>query len=190
MRWLILFLLIGHLHAMDQQVKETAIFAGGCFWCMQPPFDALKGKGVIETTVGYTGGNVANPSYEMVSSGTTGHAEAIQIVFDPEQVSYQELLEIFWRNVDPTAKDRQFCDTGRQYRSAIFYVDETQKKLATASKEQLKERFETVYTEILPAGDFYPAEDYHQDYYLTHPYKYSFYKRLCGRDKRLKEIWE
>lgn len=167
--------------------ESKATFAGGCFWCMEPIFDELPG--VTETTVGYSGGLEENPTYEQVSSGQTGHAEVIQILYDPEVVSYQELLEIFWRNIDPTVKDKQFCDTGRQYRSAIFTHNEKQHQLALQSKEALLEKFSTIYTEIEPAGTFYPAEDYHQDYYIKNPYRYKVYRYLCGRDKRLKTLW-
>jgi peptide-methionine (S)-S-oxide reductase len=166
-----------------------ATFAGGCFWCMEPPFDKLAG--VISTTVGYTGGHKDNPTYEEVSAGTTGHAEAIQIVFDPKKISYEALLDVFWRNVDPTVKDGQFCDRGHQYRTAIFYHDEAQRRLAEQSKKTLIEsgRFTEVFTEITEASTFYVAEDYHQDYYKKNPVRYKFYRYSCGRDKRLKELW-
>jgi len=166
-----------------------ATFAGGCFWCMEPPFDKLAG--VISTTVGYTGGHKANPTYEEVSAGTTGHAEAIQIVFDPEKTSYETLLDVFWRNIDPIVKNQQFCDHGNQYRTAIFYHDETQRRLAEQSRKALIEsgRFKEVFTEITQASTFYVAEDYHQDYYKKNPIRYKFYRYGCGRDKRLKELW-
>jgi len=166
-----------------------ATFAGGCFWCMEPPFDKLTG--VISTTVGYTGGHKENPTYEEVSSGTTGHAEAIQVVFDPEKTSYDALLDVFWRNIDPTVKDQQFCDHGNQYRTAIFYHDEEQKRLAEQSKKALIESgwIKEVFTEITEASTFYVAEDYHQDYYQKNPIRYKFYRYGCGRDKRLKELW-
>jgi peptide-methionine (S)-S-oxide reductase len=177
--------------ARDASAKyETAIFAGGCFWCMEPPFDALDG--VISTTSGYTGGRIENPTYEQVSSGGTGHAEAVQIVFDPLKVGYGKLLEVFWRNIDPTSRDRQFCDSGSQYRSAIFYHDENQKRLAEASKDDLLKSHRLpgpIVTEIVPASTFYPAEDYHQDYYRKNPLRYKFYRYGCGRDQRLREIW-
>lgn len=168
-----------------------ATFAGGCFWCMQPPYDKLKG--VISTTVGYTGGQFENPSYEQVSGGGTGHAEAVQIEFDSKVTSYQELLDIFWRNIDPTVKDRQFCDVGKQYRTAIFYHDEEQKRQALESKEQilksgvLKDR--VIHTEIVPAEKFYRAEDYHQEYYKKNPLRYNIYKSSCERENRLEELW-
>ncbi|MEJ2182919.1 MAG: peptide-methionine (S)-S-oxide reductase MsrA [Nitrospirota bacterium] len=169
---------------------ETATFAGGCFWCMQPPFD--KVQGVLSTTAGYTGGQKDNPTYEEVSSGTTGHAEAVEIKYDPSKVSYEKLLDIFWHNIDPVARDRQFCDEGSQYRSAIFYHDEEQKRLAEKSKEELEHsgRFDRpIATQIVPAGKFWPAEEYHQDYYKKNPIRYKFYRFSCGRDRRLKEIW-
>jgi peptide-methionine (S)-S-oxide reductase len=168
---------------------ETATFAGGCFWCMQPEFDGLEG--VISTTVGYTGGHTKNPTYEEVSAGGTGHAESIQIVYDPSKISYAKLLEIFWHNIDPTVKDAQFCDHGHQYRSAIFYHNEEQKKLAEQSKEELinSGRFKRVETEIVPASTFYPAEEYHQEYYKKNPIRYKFYRYTCGRDQRLRELW-
>lgn len=173
-----------------QNQTATAIFAGGCFWCMEPPFD--KTAGVISTTSGYTGGTVANPTYEEVSAGGTGHAEAVEIVYDPSKVSYAELLHIFWRNVDPLRKDAQFCDTGHQYRSAIFYLDDEQKKLAEESKEELQQsgRFsQPIVTEIAKAEAFYPAEKYHQDYYMKNPNRYTFYRWSCGRDERLEQVW-
>lgn len=169
---------------------ETATFAGGCFWCMEPPFDRLNG--VVSTTSGYTGGRTRNPTYEEVSAGGTGHAEAIRVVYDPSKVGYARLLEVFWHNIDPTAKDRQFCDVGSQYRSAIFYHDENQRKLALESLRQLErtKRFrEPVVTEIVAAGAFYPAEEYHQDYYRKNPIRYKYYRYSCGRDKRLGELW-
>jgi len=168
--------------------QEKATFAGGCFWCMEPPFDKLPG--VISTTSGYTGGKTKNPSYEEVSFGGTGHAEAVRILYDPNKVSFKKLLDIFWRNIDPTVKDRQFCDAGNQYRSAIFYHSEEQKKLAQQSLEELKSKFPVIYTEIVEAKEFYPAEEYHQDYYLKNPLRYRFYRSSCGRDERLKTLWE
>ena len=167
-----------------------ATFAGGCFWCMEPPFDRIAG--VTATISGYTGGRVANPTYEQVSSGTTGHAEAVQVIYDPKKVSYEKLLEVFWVNVDPTVKDRQFCDSGHQYRTAIFYNDEAQRKAAEASKaalEKSKPFKEPIVTPVEKAGAFYPAEDYHQDFYKKNPVRYNFYRTGCGRDARLKQIW-
>jgi peptide-methionine (S)-S-oxide reductase len=170
--------------------NAKAIFAGGCFWCMEPPFDKLDG--VISTTSGYTGGTLKNPSYEQVSSGRTGHAESVQIVYDPKKISYEKLLQVFWHNVDPTVKDQQFCDHGPQYRTAIFYVNEEQKRLAEASKAQVEKTkpFKgPIVTEITAAGEFYLAEDYHQDFYIKNPLRYKFYRSGCGRDARLKELW-
>jgi peptide-methionine (S)-S-oxide reductase len=168
----------------------TATFAGGCFWCMQPPYDTLPG--VVSTTVGYTGGHVKNPTYEQVSAGSTGHAEAIQVRYDPSRVTYEQLLDVFWRNIDPVTLDAQFCDKGRQYRSAIFTHDEAQRKAAEASKKALAESKRLpgpVVTEIVDAGTFYPAEEYHQRYYEKNPVRYKFYRYNCGRDARLKELW-
>lgn len=170
--------------------QQVATFAGGCFWCMEHPFDDLDG--VIATTSGYTGGHVDNPTYEQVTSGDTGHAEAVQVVFDPERISYERLLEVFWRQVNPTQKNRQFCDVGSQYRTAIFYHDDEQKRQAEASKERMDREgpFDgPIVTEIEPAATFYPAEEYHQDYYRKNPLRYSFYRGSCGRDQYLERVW-
>jgi peptide-methionine (S)-S-oxide reductase len=167
-----------------------AIFAGGCFWCMEPPYDKLDG--VVSTTSGYIGGQKKNPTYEEVSSGRTGHTEAVEVAYDPKKVSYQKLLDVFWRNIDPTVKDQQFCDVGSQYRTGIFYVDEEQKRLAEASKtalEKSKPFKGAIVTEITRATEFYAAEDYHQDFYLKNPVRYKFYRNGCGRDARLKQLW-
>lgn len=165
-----------------------ATFAGGCFWCMEPPFDKLDG--VVSTTSGYTGGAKKNPTYEEVSSGGTGHTESVQIVYDPSKVSYARLLEVYWHNVDPTVANRQFCDAGEQYRTAIFYHDAEQKRLAEETRTEVQKKLgKTVQTEIAAASTFYPAEDYHQDYYEKNPIRYKFYRNGCGRDARLKEIW-
>ena len=172
------------------QKSAVVVFAGGCFWCMEPPYDKLPG--VISTTSGYIGGNVANPSYEQVSAGGTGHTEAVQVRYDPTRIGYARLLEVFWRNIDPVAVDRQFCDVGAQYRSAIFYGNPEQQRLAEASKRKLDSsgRFKRpIATEIVAASTFYPAETYHQDYYRKNPLRYNFYRRSCGRDKRLQEVW-
>lgn len=177
-------------HTADATGHEKATFAGGCFWCMEPPYDKLDG--VISTTSGYTGGHKKNPTYREVSAGVTGHTEAILIVYDPGKISYDKLLEVFWRNIDPTVQNRQFCDVGTQYRTAIFYHDEAQKEHAEKSKKEVKEsgRFAgPVFTEITPASEFYVAEDYHQDYYKKNPLRYKFYRYNCGRDRRLKELW-
>lgn len=166
----------------------TATFAGGCFWCMEPPYDEIDG--VLSTLSGYTGGTRKNPTYKEVSSGTTGHTEAVQISYDPSKVTYEKLLEIFWRNIDPLTPNAQFCDHGSQYRSAIFYHDETQKKLAEKSKQAVQREFQQpVVTEIVRAAEFYPAEDYHQDYYKKNPVRYKIYRYGCGRDQRLDELW-
>ena len=169
---------------------EKATFAGGCFWCMEEAFEGIEG--VVSVTSGYTGGRKANPDYEEVSAGGTGHAEAVEILYDPAKVSYAKLLEVFWRNIDPTTPDRQFCDGGNQYRSAIFYKDETQKRLAEESKqavEKSKPFKEPIVTKIVPASAFYVAEDYHQDFYKKNPIRYKFYKYNCGRAQRLAELW-
>lgn len=169
---------------------KKATFAGGCFWCMQPFFD--RQKGVSQTVVGYTGGTTANPTYEQVSSGTTGHAEGIEITYDPDLVSYERLLDIYWRNIDPTAKDRQFYDHGTQYRTVIFYHDENQKAAAEASKQKLAEsgKFKKpIVVDIQPASVFYPAEEYHQKYYKKNAQKYDRYHEGSGRDKFFKAIW-
>jgi peptide-methionine (S)-S-oxide reductase len=170
------------------QERAKATFAGGCFWCMEPPFDKLDG--VISTTSGYTGGQKAHPTYAEVSAGTTGHTEAVEIVYDPRKVTYAQLLEVFWQNIDPTTPDRQFCDVGSQYRAAIFYHDETQRALAVQSKQKVAERLgRPVVTEVLPAAPFYVAEEYHQDYYRKNPVRYRFYRAACGRDQRLEQLW-
>jgi peptide-methionine (S)-S-oxide reductase len=166
-----------------------ATFSGGCFWCMEPPFDELEG--VLSTTSGYTGGRKKDPTYEEVSAGTTGHAEAVEVVYDPKKISYSRLLEVFWHNIDPTVKDRQFCDHGDQYRTAIFYHNEEQRRLAEESKKALIDsgRFKEIHTPVDPASTFYAAEDYHQDYYRKNPIRYKFYRFNCGRDGRLQELW-
>jgi peptide-methionine (S)-S-oxide reductase len=169
---------------------EKAIFAGGCFWCMEHPFDELGG--VVSVVSGYTGGRKNNPTYREVSSGTTGHAESVEITYDPLKISYVKLLDVFWHNIDPTVKDRQFCDVGTQYRSAIFYTGEEQRRLAENSKKEQEQskRFKgPVYTQIVPATVFYPAEEYHQHYYKKNPVRYEFYRYNCGRDQRLHELW-
>lgn len=167
-----------------------ATFAGGCFWCMEPPFDKIPG--VLSTTSGYAGGKVVNPSYEQVSAGVTGHAEVVQVVFDPEKVSFEKLLGVFWANIDPFDGGGQFCDRGTQYRTAIFYEDEAQKRAAQASKDAIEEMAKlpgSVVTEITPLDAFYPAEDYHQDYYKKNVSHYQRYRTGCGRDRRLQELW-
>jgi peptide-methionine (S)-S-oxide reductase len=168
--------------------QAVATFAGGCFWCVESDFDHVPG--VISTTSGYTGGQVKNPTYHQVSAGGTGHAESVQVVYDPKKVSYQQLLTYFWHHIDPTVKDRQFCDVGHQYRTAIFVHDEEQRKLAEASKKKVEAELKVpIYTEVDKAGPFYPAEVYHQDYYEKNPTQYKFYRWNCGRDQRVKQIW-
>lgn len=185
----VLFLGAGTLQAAENKT-ESATFAGGCFWCMEQAMDQVVG--VISTTSGYIGGHKDNPSYREVSAGVTGHTEAVQVVFDPTKVSYDDLLKAFWLNIDPTVRNRQFCDRGSQYRSGIFYHDEAQKKAAEASLAQItriKPFKEAIVTEITAAGTFYPAESYHQDYYLKNPIRYKFYKYNCGRAQRLEALW-
>jgi peptide-methionine (S)-S-oxide reductase len=176
--------------ADEPAMLETATFAGGCFWCMEGPFDALDG--VISTTAGYTGGAQPNPTYEQVSAGGTGHAESVQVTYDPQRVTYEKLLEVFWHNIDPTVVDQQFCDHGNQYRTAIFYHNDAQKQAAEASLAALTESKpfkEPIKTGLVKAGPFYAAEDYHQDYYKKNPLRYKFYRYNCGRDQRLTELW-
>ncbi len=168
----------------------VATFAGGCFWCMEGPFDDTAG--VVSTTSGYTGGSKDAPTYEEVSAGGTGHAESVRVLYDPKKVTYERLLEVFWRNVDPLTPNAQFCDHGPQYRSAIFTQDEAQRQAAEASKKALEAsgRFKKpIVTEIVPAGKFWPAEDYHQDFYVENAFRYRFYRTGCGRDARLRELW-
>jgi peptide-methionine (S)-S-oxide reductase len=176
--------------AAPEAGRKTAIFAGGCFWCMEHPFDEIDG--VISVTSGYTGGTKSKPTYEEVSSGSTGHAEAVQVVYDPAKVGYQKLVDVFWHNIDPLAANAQFCDHGTQYRSAIFYQGDEQKHIAEASKEALAKsgRFDKpIVTQVVAATAFWPAEGYHQHYYKTHPVQYKFYRYNCGRDQRLEQLW-
>jgi peptide-methionine (S)-S-oxide reductase len=168
--------------------QAVATFAGGCFWCVESDFDHVPG--VVATISGYTGGHVANPTYEQVSAGGTGHAESVEVIYDPGKVSYGELLTYFWHHVDPTVKDRQFCDVGNQYRTAIFVHSDKERALAEASKKKVAaELGKPIYTEIADAGPFYKAEDYHQDFYKKSPLKYKFYRWNCGRDNRIEQIW-
>jgi peptide-methionine (S)-S-oxide reductase len=180
---------LGTTIAQTAPKQEVATFAGGCFWCTEADFD--KVPGVISTTSGFIGGTVANPSYQQVTTGTTGHTEAVEIVFDSAKVSYQQLLDVFWRNHDPLAKDRQFCDRGNMYRPGIFFHSEQQRTLAEAAKKQAQSRFapRVVHTEITKASTFYKAEDYHQDYHEKNPVRYKLYRFNCGRDQRLEELW-
>jgi peptide-methionine (S)-S-oxide reductase len=171
-----------------QPKQAVATFAGGCFWCVESDFDHVPG--VLSTISGYTGGHVANPGYHQVSAGGTGHAESVEVTYDPSKVSYQQLLTYFWHHIDPTVKDRQFCDVGHQYRTAIFVHNDEQRKLAEASKKKVEAELKVpIYTEIVAAGPFYKAEGYHQDYYKKNPVQYKFYRWNCGRDQRVKQIW-
>ena len=169
---------------------EYATFAGGCFWCIEADFEKIEG--VVSVTSGYTGGTVANPTYKQVSAGKTGHTEAVRVVYDPHVVSYEELLTVFWHNIDPTVSDRQFCDVGRQYRSGIFYHDDAQREAAEQSRTELEKTkpfANPIVTEITAATAFYPAEAYHQDYSKKNPLRYAYYRKVCGRDRRLTELW-
>ncbi|GAB4167881.1 MAG: peptide-methionine (S)-S-oxide reductase MsrA [Rhodocyclaceae bacterium] len=172
-----------------EAAEASAIFAGGCFWCVEADFEKLPG--VIAAESGYTGGTLANPTYEQVSAGGTGHTEAVRVRYDSSKVSYARLVEYFWRHIDPTVKDRQFCDVGTQYRSAIYWQNETERRIAEASRDALLKsgRFSRIHTEIAAASAFYPAEEYHQDYYRKNPLRYAYYRRGCGRDARLREVW-
>ena len=176
--------------AATNRALATATFAGGCFWCMEPPFEHLEG--VVSVTSGYTGGPTTNPTYEQVSAGGTGHTEAVQVVYDAARIRYERLLDVFWHNIDPTTPDRQFCDIGSQYRAAIFVHDDTQRRLAEASKQALersKPFTAPIVTEIVAATQFWPAEEYHQNYSQKNPVRYRYYRHSCGRDQRLTEIW-
>ncbi len=186
----VLIALFGFAGSGARAATDIAIFAGGCFWCVESDFDTVPG--VISTTSGYTGGHVENPSYEQVSGKHTGHAEAVEVVFDPQKVSYSQLVEFFWRSIDPTTKDQQFCDVGSPYRTAIFVRGPEQRAVAETSLAALQKSkpFEApIVTEITDAGPFYPAEDYHQDYYRKNPVRYTYYRFGCGRDARVKELW-
>ena len=199
LKWvrLIAFVIVSEIYATSVTAEEAvtsgaavATFAGGCFWCMEPPYDKLDG--VHSTVSGYIGGEKLNPTYREVSAGSTGHTEAVQITYDPAKVSYEKLLDVFWVNIDPTVSDRQFCDRGNQYRTGIFYHGDEQRELAQASKSKLestKPFKDPIVTEITAADTFYPAEDYHQDYYKKNPLRYKFYRYNCGRNKRLDELW-
>ena len=167
----------------------TAVFAGGCFWCIESDFEKLPG--VIEVESGYTAGKTANPSYPQVSAGGTGHTEAVRVIYDPRKVSYPQLVEYFWRHIDPTVKDRQFCDVGSQYRSGIYWANDEERKTVEASRDALIKsgKFKTIHTELAPASTFWMAETYHQDYYKKNPIRYSYYRKSCGRDARVQEVW-
>ena len=176
--------------ATPAAARAVATFAGGCFWCMEVPFEGLPG--VTSVTSGYTGGSKKNPTYEEVSAGGTGHAEAVQILYDPGKISYDQLLDLFWRNIDPVQANAQFCDHGTQYRSAIFFHDDSQRQAAEATKAKLEAsgRFrQKIVTQIVPASIFYPAEEYHQDFYKKNPIRYKTYRLGCGRDARLRQLW-
>ena len=167
----------------------TAIFAGGCFWCLEADYEKLPG--VLGAESGYTAGKTVNPTYKQVSAGGTGHTEAVRITYDPAKVSYPQLVEYFWRHIDPTVKDRQFCDVGTQYRSGIYWQNEDERKVAEASRDELLKsgKFREIHTEIVAASAFYPAEKYHQGYYKKNPIRYNYYRRGCGRDARVEELW-
>lgn len=170
--------------------QASAVFAGGCFWCMEPPFDALPG--VVSTTSGYAGGTATNPTYKQVTAGGTGHLEVVQVIYDPEQVTYEQLLEVYWRNVDPLDAGGQFCDRGVSYQTAIFSTNDADQQAAERTKAQLENSFgSAIATQVksLPASGFYPAEDYHQDYYQKNPLRYKYYRNSCGRDARLAALW-
>jgi peptide-methionine (S)-S-oxide reductase len=187
---LLVALVAGSLSSASAATRETALFAGGCFWCEETAFEGVPG--VFTVISGYTGGQTKNPTYEQVSAGSTGHAESVEVTYDPSRISYGQLLDIFWRNVDPLQANGQFCDHGNQYRSAIFYRDDAQKKAAEESKRKLEEqpRFKgKIVTQIVAASTFYPAEEYHQDFYKKNPIRYHSYREGCGRDARLKELW-
>jgi peptide-methionine (S)-S-oxide reductase len=181
---------LGVLAATGAQAEtRTAIFGGGCFWCVESDFD--KVPGVLKTISGYAGGQYKDPDYKVVSAGRTDHTEAVEVTYDDTKVSYSQLVEFFWKTIDPTVKDRQFCDAGTQYRTGFYYLNDEQKKVAEASKAKLQAsgKFKTIHTEVAPAVKFYPAEEYHQDYYKKNPIRYGYYRNGCGRDKRLEELW-
>jgi peptide-methionine (S)-S-oxide reductase len=189
MKWTacVLMFLVGGMAAAPSRASESAIFAGGCFWCIEADFEKLPG--VISVESGYTAGQSENPTYDQVSAGDTGHTEAVLVRYDPAKLSYAQLVDYFWRHIDPTVKDRQFCDVGPQYRSGIYYQGEMQKQVAQASRKALEAKFAQIHTEIAPASRFYPAEEYHQDYYKKNPVRYKFYRRGCGRDARVEQLW-
>ncbi len=168
----------------------TAIFAGGCFWCTESDFEKLPG--VVAAESGYTAGKTPNPTYESTSTGKTGHTEAVRVTYDPAKVTYSQLVEFFWKTIDPSEKDKQFCDSGSQYRSGIYWANEAERQTATASRDALLKtgRFKTIHTELAAASIFYPAEEYHQDYYKKNPLRYAYYRNGCGRDAQLKRIWK
>lgn len=177
------------LTSVAHAATATAIFAGGCFWCTESDFEKLPG--VIQAESGYTAGKTTNPTYEAVSNGQTGHTEAVRVTYDPAKVSYSKLVEYFWRTIDPTEKDRQFCDVGDQYRTGIYWGNEAERQTLQASRDALLKtgRFKTIHTELAPASAFYLAEDYHQDYYKKNPIRYNYYRTSCGRDARVEQLW-
>ncbi|HEX4855618.1 MAG TPA: peptide-methionine (S)-S-oxide reductase MsrA [Limnobacter sp.] len=180
----------GFARAQDNATPvEEAVFGGGCFWCMEEAFEKIKGVKSVES--GYTGGRTPSPTYEQVSSGNTGHVEVIRVKYDPAQVSYATLLKHFWANIDPTVENRQFCDSGEQYRSAIYYLNPRQHQQAKQSRDELAAsgKFRKIHTTVEPGQTFYVAEEYHQDFYKKNPLRYQYYKTSCGREKRLKEVW-
>lgn len=190
----LLLLIGGHAGSAEPPAPKatevrTAIFAGGCFWCIEADFEKLPG--VLAAESGYTGGRTANPSYEQVSAGNTGHTEAIRVSYDPQRLSYPQLLDYFWRHIDPTVRNRQFCDVGTQYRSGIYWQNEVERKAAESSRDALlaSGKLPHIETEIVAAATFYPAEEYHQDYYKKNPIRYAYYRQGCGRDARVKQIW-
>lgn len=190
MKKFVLALGLTALTAAAQAATATAVFAGGCFWCTESDFEKLPG--VVAAESGYTGGKTANPTYEAVSAGHTGHTEAVRVTYDPAKVSYAQLVEFFWHTIDPTEKDRQFCDVGDQYRSGIYWGTDAERQVAEASLARLKEsgRFKNIYTEVKKADPFYVAEDYHQDYYKKNSVRYSYYRFSCGRDAQIKRVWK
>ncbi len=175
---------------LAQAATASAVFAGGCFWCIEADFEKLPG--VLSVESGYTAGKTANPTYEQVSAGRTGHTEAVRVNYDPAKVAYAQLVEYFWRHIDPTVKDQQFCDRGSQYRSGIYWGSDTERQVAEASRDALLKtgRFKIIHTELAPASPFYLAEDYHQDYYKKNEVRYSYYRYSCGRDARVKALWQ
>ena len=190
MKKLLIALGLTAMTAAAQAATATAVFAGGCFWCTESDFEKLPG--VLAAESGYTGGKTANPSYEAVSAGHTGHTEAVRVTYDSDKVSYAQLVEFFWRTIDPTEKDRQFCDVGDQYRSGIYWGTDAERQVAEASLAKLKAsgRFKNIYTEVKKADPFYVAEDYHQDYYKKNSVRYSYYRFSCGRDAQIKRVWK
>ncbi len=190
MKKIIFVLGLTALAAAAQAATATAIFAGGCFWCTEADFEKLPGVVVAES--GYTGGKEANPTYANVSAGATGHTEAVRVTYDPDKVTYSQLVEYFWRTIDPTEKDRQFCDSGTQYRSGIYWGSDAERQVAEASKAALLKsgQFKNIYTEVQKADPFYLAEDYHQDYYKKNAIRYKYYRFSCGRDAQLERVWK